>query len=77
VDRERGQDQGAHYRVVRYYGDQGHGVFKEVLEENLSFEEAERLAGSVYGRPGEDIVVQDQDLVGIESEVQFDPYRSS
>jgi hypothetical protein len=66
----------AHYRVVRYYEDQRHGVFKEVLEENMTFEEAEQFAGTLHGQvPGEDIVVQDQNIIGIGSEVAYDPYK--
>lgn len=57
-----------HYRVVRFIDDFSLGPIREVLQENLSFDEAKSLAREKSGVEGEQIVVQDEREVGLESE---------
>lgn len=59
-----------HYRVVRYYTDFNAGNLREEIAERLTLEEAEQVAARYRGQiPGEEIVIQDQDVAGLESEV--------
>lgn len=63
-----------HYRVIRYYSDFGHGIMKDVIAEDLTLDEAERLANENRGEvSGEDVVIQDQLRSGLESEVIAEP----
>ena len=61
-----------HYTVIRYYPHPGHGLMKEVLAENLTLSEAEKLAEE--NRPvisEEDVVIQDQFKSGLEAEFYY------
>jgi hypothetical protein len=61
-----------HYRVVRYFHDFSAGLVREELAHDLSLEEAQDLAAREHGRvPGEEISVQDENLKGLEAEVDF------
>lgn len=63
-------DQMRHYRVVRFYSHFGHGLMKDVIGANLSLEEAEELLNQNLDKvAGEDIVIQDQNKIGLEAEV--------
>lgn len=59
-----------HYSVVRYYSQFGHGIVRDVLGENLTLEEAKKLQELHKGLiADEDIVIEDQNKIGLEAEV--------
>ncbi len=60
----------SHYRVVRYHPHFGHGIFAEILGENLSLDDAKKLHEA--NKPvitKEDLVIEDQNKVGVDAEV--------
>jgi len=59
-----------HYSVVRYYSQFAHGIVRDVLGENLTLEEARELQRKHKGLiADEDVVIEDQNKQGLESEV--------
>ena len=65
-------DQSRHYSVVRFFSDFSVGLVQEVIDADLSLDEAMALARSqsANGVPGEDIVVTDQNKIGLDAEVE-------
>lgn len=59
-----------HYRVIRFQPHPGHGMIEDILGENLTLSEAEALADRNYPVVhGEEVVVQDQDKIGLEADI--------
>lgn len=63
-----------HFSVVRYYSQFGHGIVRDVLGENLTLDEAKALQEKHKGLiADEDIVIEDQNKIGLEAEVIAEP----
>jgi len=72
TDRSRTSEK--HYSVVRYYSQFAHGIVRDVLGENLTLEEAKKLQEQHKGLIAEeDIVIEDQNKIGLEAEVTAEP----
>lgn len=67
---EKQIEQENHFRVVRYTPHAGHGLIRQVLGEEMAFDEAERLAeANAPVVDDETIVIQDENKTGLDAEI--------